>query len=102
MYTSFTLESEYNLYQLKYGSKYNSSNGILETLRENLSYLKMNKYKSQKEARIGLFLEIIPKLTLWKVLKQKIDHIFLWLDLDNEDTKQIIKENHLTTTQVKK
>ena len=52
----------------------------------------MNKYKSQKEARIGLFLEIIPKLTLWKVLKQKIDHIFLWLDLDNEDTKQIIKE----------
>ena len=27
-----------------------------------------------------------------KALKQRIDELFLWLDLDDEDTKQLIKE----------
>ena len=50
MYISFTLESEYTISQLKYGSRYNSTNGIIEILRENLAYLKMKKYNSQQEA----------------------------------------------------
>ena len=92
MYISFTLESELTLSQLKHGSRYNSTNGIVETLRENLAYIKMEKCNSQKEASIGFFLGINPKLTLRTVLKQRIDEICLWLDLDDEDTKQLIKE----------
>ena len=95
MYISFTLESEFNLSQIKYGSSYNNSGGIIETLRKNLAFLKMEKYNSEKGVSIGLFLGINPKLTLRKALKQKIDEIFLWLDLDDEDIKKLIKE---TTT----
>ena len=32
------------------------------------------------------------KLTLRKVLKQRNDEICIWLDLDNEDTKNLLKE----------
>ena len=92
IHISFTLESEFNLSQIKYGSRYNSTNGIIETLRENLACLKMEKYNSLKEASIGLFLRINPKLRLRKVLKQKIDDICIWIDLDEEDTKNLIKE----------
>ena len=91
MYISFTLESELTLSQLKHGSRYNSTNGIIETLREILGYLKIEKYNSQKKQVLD-FLGINPKLTLRKALKQRIDEIRLWLDLDNEDTKQLIKE----------
>ena len=69
MYISFTLESELTLSQLKHGSRYNSTNIIIKTLRENLAYIKMEKYNSQKEASIGFFLGINPKLTLRTVLK---------------------------------
>ena len=68
MYISLTLESTLTLSQLKYGSRYNSTNGIIETLRANLAFLKMEKYNSQKEASIGFFLGINPKLTLRKAL----------------------------------
>ena len=64
MYISFTLESAFNLSQIKYESRYNS----------------------QKEASVGFFLEIDSKLTLRKALKQKIDKICLSLDLYDEDT----------------
>ena len=80
VYISFTLKSEFNLSQIKYGSKYNTSGEIIETLRANLAFLKMEKYNSQQEASIGLFLGVNPKLTLRKALKQKIDEIYLWLD----------------------
>ena len=46
VYISFTLESELNLSQIKYGSRYNTSGGIIETLRVNLAFLKMEKYNS--------------------------------------------------------
>ena len=92
VYISFTLESELTLSQIKYGSRYSSSEGIIETLRANLAFLKMEKYNSQKEASIGFFLGVNPKLTLRKALKQKIDEICLWLDLDDEDTKTLIRE----------
>ena len=96
VYISFTLESELNLSQIKYGSRYNSSGEIIETLCVNLVFLKMEKYNSQKEASIGFFLGVNPKLTLRKALKQKIDEMCLWLDLDDEDTKKLIRE---TTTE---
>ena len=53
VYILFTLESKFNLLQIKYGSKYNSSSGIIETLREILAFLKMEKYNSQKGASIS-------------------------------------------------
>ena len=56
----------------------------------------MEKYNSQKKAGIEYFLGVNPKLTLRKALKQKVDEICLWLDLDDEDTKQLIRE---TTTE---
>ena len=66
MYISFTLKSEFTISQLKHGSRYNSTNGKIEILRENLAYLKMGKYNSQQEASIGFFLGINSKLTLRK------------------------------------
>ena len=87
MYISFTLKSELTLSQLKHGSRYNSTNEIIETLRENLAYLKMEKYNSQNEASIGFFLGINPNLTLRKALKQRIDEICLWLDIEDKDWK---------------
>ena len=38
-------------------------------------------------------MEIKSKLTLHKALQQRIDEICLWLDLDDEDIKKLIKEN---------
>ena len=72
VYISFTLESEFNLSQIKYGSRYNTPDGIIEKLRANLAFLYMEKYNSQKEESIGFFLGVNPKLTLRKALKQKL------------------------------
>ena len=52
----------------------------------------MKKYNSQQEASMGFLLVINPKLTLRKALKQKIDDICLWLDLDDEDTKKLMRD----------
>ena len=41
MYILFTLESTLTLSQLKYESRYNCTNGIIETLRANLAFLKI-------------------------------------------------------------
>ena len=49
MYISFSLESTFNLSQIKYGTRYNSTKWILETLRENLAFLKMEKYNSKNK-----------------------------------------------------
>ena len=55
--------------QLKYGSKYNLTNGIFDTLRENLDCLMMDKLQSQTEVRIGFFLGINPKTNATKITK---------------------------------
>ena len=91
MYLSFTLESTHTISQLKYGSKYDGTTGIFETLRENLAFIKLQNFQSLTEASIGFFLGINPKLTLRNVLKQKIDNICTWLDLDDDDTKALTK-----------
>ena len=82
MYISFSLESEFNLSQIKYWSRYNNTGGIIEILRENLAFLKMEKHNYQKEVSIRLFLGVNPKLTPRKALKQKIEEICIWLDLE--------------------
>ena len=91
MYLSFTLEFTHSISQLKYGSKYDGTTGIFETLRENLAFIKLKKFQSLTEASIGFFLGINPKLTLRNVLKKKIDNICTWLDLDDDDTKALTK-----------
>ena len=53
----------------------------------------MRKYDSQTEASIGFFLGINPKLTLRKALKEKNYDIITWLDLDDDDTKLLMKDN---------
>ena len=92
-YVSFQLESTQTISQLKYGSMANGNKGIFDTLRSNSAFLRMRKYGSQTEASIGFFLGINPKLTLRKALKDKIDHIITWLDLDDDDTKLLMKES---------
>ena len=71
IYISFTLESTFNISRIKYRSRYNSTNGILETLYQKIAFLKMDKYNSQKKESIGFFLGINPKLTLRMALKKK-------------------------------
>ena len=89
VYILFTLKSEFNLSQIKYGSRYNTSGGIVETLRANLAFCKIEKYNSQKEAGIRFFLVLNPKLTLQKALKQKLmnsafDSILMMKTLKNQ------------------
>ena len=93
IYLSFTLESTHTVSQLKYGSKYDGITGIFDTLRENLAFIKIQTFHSLTEASIRFFLGINPKLTLRNVLKKKIDEIFTWLDLDDEDTKELTETN---------
>ena len=79
--------------QLQYGSRHYKINGIFDTLREN----------SQTEASVGFILLINPKLTLLTILKQKVDKICTWLDLDDSDTKELVKEitsNNNTTQKI--
>ena len=52
----------------------------------------MNKFQFHTDASIGFFLVINPKLVLRKVLKEKIDEICTWLNLDDDDTKALVKE----------
>ena len=92
-YVSFKLESTQTISQLKYGSFANDNKGIFDTLRSNSVFLRMRKDDSQTDASIGFFLGINPKLTLRKPLKEKIDDIITWLDLDDDDTKLLMKEN---------
>ena len=86
-------DSTQTISQLKYDSMANGNKGIFDTLRSNSAFLRMRKYESQTEASIGFFLGINPKLTLRKALKDKIDHIITWLDLDDDDTKLLMKES---------
>ena len=71
MYVSFILEFVYTVSQLKYGLKKNSTKDIFDTLRENLTFLKMNKFQSQMEASIGFFGELIPNLLSENHLNRK-------------------------------
>lgn len=48
---------------------------------------------SQIEASIGFFFGINPQLTLRKAMKEKIDDIITWIDLDNDETKILMKKN---------
>ena len=54
-------------------------------------------------ARLRLFfLGINPKLTLRYVLKKKIDDIYTWLDLDDDDMKALTKPISDTTSTLSK
>ena len=59
--------------QLKYASKQDETFDIFDTLRENLAFLKSNKFLSQTKASIIYSLEINPKLTLRNFLNNKIE-----------------------------
>ena len=98
IHLSFTLESTFTLFQLKYGSKYDGTTEIFETIYENLSFIKLKKFHSLTETSIGFFLGINRKLTLRNVLKKKMDEICSWLDLDNDDMKARIKPISDTTS----
>ena len=86
-------DSTQTISQLKYDSMANGNKGIFDTLRSNFAFLRMRKYCSQTEASIGFFLGINPKLTLRKALKEKIDDIITCLDLDDDDTKLLMKDS---------
>ena len=57
----------------------------------------MNKFQSHTNAIIGFFFDINPKFTLQKVLKEKIDEIYIWLNLYDDETKALAKKKYLTT-----
>ena len=71
----------------------NGNKGLFDTLRSNSAFLRMRKYDSQTETSVGFFLGINPKLTLRKALKENIDDIITWLNLDDDNTKLLMKES---------
>ena len=103
VYVSFQLESTHIVSQLKYSSTTTESKGIIYTLHEHSVILKVNKFQSYTDVSIGFFLEIKLKLIVHKVLKEKIDEICTWLDLDDDDIKALTKEiisNHKLTQEI--
>ena len=97
VYVSFKLELTHTISQLYHGSTINDYKGIIDTLREYSTFLKMNKFQSHTNAIIGFFFDINPKFTLQKVLKEKIDEIYIWLNLYDDETKALAKKKYLTT-----
>lgn len=52
----------------------------------------MREYNPHTDSSMGFFLRINLKLTLKTSLKDTIDDIVTWLDLDDEDTKLLLEE----------
>ena len=53
---------------------------------------KSGKIQLPKRGKYWILSRNQSKLTLRKARKQRIDEIYIWLDLDDEDTKKLLKE----------
>ena len=65
---------------------------MFDTFHDNSALLKMKRFKFHTDESIEFFLDINPKLILRKLLKETIDEICTWLDLDDDDTNTFVKE----------
>ena len=66
---------------------------IFDTLKKNNALLHHEKFKSHKEHSLGVFVDINPRVTLRETLRRRIQYQLMWIDLDDDDCKDMIHQN---------
>ena len=91
VYVTHKIESAKSVSDLKHGNNSDMTN-ILSTLVENGGFLKHQKFQSHKEHAIGFFVQISPKVTLRENLRERIQDVLMWIDIEDEQTKDMLVE----------
>ena len=100
VYVTHKIESAKSVSDLKHGNNSDMIN-ILSTLVENGGFLKHQKFQSHKEHAIGFFVQISPQVTLGDTLRERIQDILMWIDIEDEQSKDMlvdIKDNEGNST----
>ena len=92
VYISFKIESSRSLGELKHGNNTHLEN-IFDTLKKNNAFLRHEKFKSHKEHSLGFFVDINPRVTLRETLRRRIQDQLMWIDLEDEDCKDMIHQD---------
>ena len=66
---------------------------IFDTLVKNNVFLSHNKFQLHKDHSLGFFVEINLRVTLPETLRRRIHNQLMWIDLDDEDSQEIIHQN---------
>ena len=100
VYVTHKIESKKSVPDLKHGNNSDMTN-ISSTLVENGGFLKHQKIQSHKEHAIGFFVQISPQVTLRDKLRERIQDILMWIDIEDEQSKDMlvdIKDNEGNST----
>ena len=95
VYVTHKIESAKSVSDLKHGNNSDMTN-IFSTLVENGGFLKHQKFQSHKEHAIGFFVQINPRVTLRDKLRERIQDVLMWIDIEDEQSKDMlvdIKDN---------
>ena len=63
---------------------------MFSALVENGGFLKHQKIHSHKEHAISFFAQINPKVTLRDKLRERIQDILMWIDIEDEQSKDML------------
>ena len=91
VYIYFKIEFSRSLGDLKHGNNTHMAN-IFDTLKKINTFLRHKKIKSHKEYSLEFFVEINPRVTLRETLRRRIHDQLMWIDLDDEDCKDMIHQ----------
>ena len=92
VYVTHKIESAKSVSDLKHGNNSDMIN-ILSTLVENGGFLKHQKFQSHKEHAIGFFVQISPKVTLRDKLRERIQDVLMWIDIEDEQSKDMLVDS---------
>ena len=65
---------------------------IFDTLVNNNAFLSHDKFQSHEKHAIGFFVNICPRIKLRDILCEKIQDALMWIDIDDEIIKPMIRE----------
>ena len=74
----------------------------MSTLVENEGFLKHPKFQSHKENAIGFFVQTSPKVILRDKLRERIQDVLMWIEIEDEQSKDMlvdIKDNEGNSTE---
>ena len=89
VYTTHNIESAKSVLKLKNRTNNNMTN-IFSTLVENGGFLKHQKFHSHKEHAIGFFAQINPKVKLSDKLRERIQDVLMWINIEDEQSKDML------------
>ena len=95
VYVTHKIVSAKYVSDLKNGNNSDMTN-IFSNIVENGGFLKHQKIQSHEEHAIMFFVQISPKVILREKLREKIQDVLMWIDIEDEQTKDTlvdIKDN---------